>query len=243
MPSRKRAKGKARKAKARESNCNLILHNESVCRHGCEVISKDDVCYKFVEQLEVEMNAAYDAQGSSYLNYMFFSDTVERMKAVKEYRMIWDSDDETQQKLQSLFTNLCTNLLLRDDEQRSIKLARAATVFCIASSHDFNYWKAMDLSRDRVTLRNIEDDLVYDSAKFFHRRIPCKCLKKIYLRERTAPRMSVCSFCDSSKERSQLYLCSSCLYNHYCGVECQASHWSEHKPACKGYNPRNDCGL
>jgi len=63
MPSRKRAKGKARKAKARESNCNLILHNESVCRHGCEVISKDDICYKFVEQLEVEMTAVYNSKG------------------------------------------------------------------------------------------------------------------------------------------------------------------------------------
>ena len=57
MPSRKKAKGKARKAKAKE--CNLLLHDDSVCRHGCESISKEDLCYKFVKQFEVELNKAY----------------------------------------------------------------------------------------------------------------------------------------------------------------------------------------
>ena len=58
MPSRKRAKGKARKAKARESSCSLILHDDSVCRHGCDIISKDDICYKFVEQFEGSLRLA-----------------------------------------------------------------------------------------------------------------------------------------------------------------------------------------
>ena len=243
MPSRKRAKGKARKAKARESNCNLILHNESVCQHGCEVISQKDVCYKFVEQFEVELNVVYDSLDRFDI-LKIVGNTVERMKARKEYEMIWDDDSkDTRQKLQSLFINLGTNLLLRHDKQRSIDLACAAAVFHITSSHDFDYWEAIDFSRHRVSLRNMEDVLVYDIAKFFHKKISCQCLKEMYLQERSKPRLGECSSCSAKKDRRQLYLCSSCLYFHYCNVECQAGHWSKHKSVCKDYTPRNDCGL
>ena len=244
MPSRKRAKGKARKAKARESNCNLILHNENVCRHGCEVISKDDVCYKFVEQLEVEMKAVYDLRDDIYLAEMV-NETIDLLKARKEYVMIWDNDSkDTRQKLQSLLINLGTNLLLRGDKRRSINLVSVVIAFCVTiGHHEFNYWKAMDSSRHRVSLRNAADGLIYDSAKFFHKRIPCQCLEKIYLRERPKPRLSECSYCKEVKDRRELYLCSSCLYHHYCGVDCQTKHWPKHKLDCKDYNPRTDCGL
>jgi len=244
MPSRKRAKGKARKAKARESNCSLILHNESVCRHGCEVISKDDICYKFVEQFEVELNAVYDSKLEQYKLSTLLSDIVEQMKARKEYSMICDNDSkETQQTLQSLFIHLGTNLLLRDNKQRSVNLASAAAAFYITSSHDFDYWKAMDASKDRVTLRNVESGLAYDNAKLFKERIPCQCLEKLYVRERSKPRLSDCCNCQVEKDRRELYLCSNCLYHHYCGVECQAAAWPKHKSVCKGFNPRNDCGI
>ena len=114
MPSRKRAKGKARKAKAREGNCNLVLHNDSVCRHGCEVISKDDICYKLVEQLEVEMNEVIDSMSGELQLFDFYNATNKRMRANKKYDIIWNDDsDETRLKLQSLLVNLGTNLLLR----------------------------------------------------------------------------------------------------------------------------------
>jgi len=234
MPSRKRAKGKARKAKARESNCNLVLHNESVCRHGCEVISKDDICYKFVEQLEVEMTAVYNSKGD-FCVCNIVNETIKRMKARKEYNMIWDDNsEETQQKLRSLFINLGTNLLLLRD---SSQVANVAAAFHITSSHDFNYWDAMDSSKHRVSLRNMENGLVYDSAKFFHKRIPCQCLKKMYLQERSKPKPAECSSCRSDKERRQLYLCSGCLYHQYCNVECQTAAWPKHKLHCKYYSP------
>jgi len=236
MPSRKRAKGKARKAKARESNCNLILHKESVCRHGCEVISKDDICYKFVEQLEIEMKAVYDfGPSKKFLLSKVIDETIERLNASKKYKIIWDDDSkETQEKLQSLLINLGANLLLRNDTitKRSAHLAATVAGFCIASSHSFKYWETMDLGKSRVLFSNLKDGLVYDGIKFFRRRIPCQCLKKIYLRVRSVPRMSMCIYCRSERDRSQLYLCSNCLFVHYCGVDCQAGHWSMHKSFC-----------
>lgn len=85
MPSRKRAKGKARKAKARASNCNLILHNDNVCRHGCEVISKDDICYKFVEQFEVEMNVVYRASRRTVNE--IYTESFKRLQEVQEFTL------------------------------------------------------------------------------------------------------------------------------------------------------------
>ena len=114
---------------------------------------------------------------------------------------------------------------------------RAAAAFYITSSHDLDYFKAVKSSRHRVSLRNVEDGLAYDSAKFFKRMTPCQCLKQIYLRERSKPRISFCSFCRSEKERRQLYLCADCLYHQYCNVECQADHWPRHKRSCRSFSP------
>lgn len=60
MPSRsrKRAKGKERRAKAKASFSNLILHDESKCNH-CLTIPTDDICVQFVQQFEYELNIVY----------------------------------------------------------------------------------------------------------------------------------------------------------------------------------------
>ena len=251
MPSRKRAKGRARKAKARESNCNLILHNDSVCRHGCEVISKDDVCYKFVEQFEVELNAVYDSLGPGpdglFLNSLF-GDTIERIKASmnKEYEMIWDSDEETRQKLQSLFINLGVNILLRRSSSlaepltvaaRRIQLSTISAIAVESCPYDMNWSEA--ISNNTRALRDLYA-LPYDTFKFFKKRISCQCLKEMYLQQRAKPRHATCVTCTTMKERSQLYLCSGCLYSYYCGVECQTKHWSLHKSFCNNCSLQND---
>ena len=251
MPSRKRAKGKARKAKARESNCNLILHNDNVCRHGCDIISKDDICYKFVEQLEMEMKTLMDlSEGSNSLS--FTTDILKRLKASKEYDMIWnDNSEETQQKLQSLFINLGTNLLLRDEKDRSIVLANAVVGFeaiaqmnfgmaaavamvVVSCHHRYDVTKALTVLKSRTALRDLNDGLQYDIIKFFHKRTSCRCLEKLYLEERAKSRQAACWHCKVRKERSQLYLCSACSYFHYCSKHCQAADWPDnHQRKCK----------
>ena len=243
MPSRKRAKGKARKAKARESNCNLILHNESVCRHGCEVISKDDICYKFVEQFEVEMKTAIDVSLKGANSLSFSDETIKRLKASKEYNMIWDNNsEETQQKLQSLFINLGTNLLLRDVtleanavvgyEAIQLGMASIVAMAIVSSQHDYDVLKALFDLKSRLVLRDLNDGLSYDIIKFFHKRSPCKCLKKIYIQDRVKTRRAVCHHCKVERERSQLYLCSGCLYFSFCSKDCQAADWRDHQRRC-----------
>jgi len=41
-----------------------------------------------------------------------------------------------------------------------------------------------------------------------------------------------CAGCGAVKTQSELKLCSKCKIVRYCGLECQRSHWREHKEAC-----------
>ena len=234
MPSRKRAKGKARKAKARESNCNLILHNDNVCRHGCDVISKDDVCYKFVEKLEVELKTVTVAMNYNTL-LASYNETTERLRARGDYKAI-PFNQENQQKLRSLLVNLGTNLLLRDQIDAS-HLADIVAYSVISLSYPPNNFlltkSVMTSSKCRNTLRDLESGMPYDCIKFFYRRSLCKCLKEMYSSEKAKKRYSRCYSCNVEKERSQLFLCSNCLLVYYCSVDCQAIHWPKHQRMCK----------
>ena len=91
MPSRKKAKGKARKAsKTNSNNCNLILHYESVCRHGCDIISKDDICFKFIQNFEVELRVVYDSikDKDDFTFLDCHRKVTERLKASAKYSLI-----------------------------------------------------------------------------------------------------------------------------------------------------------
>jgi hypothetical protein len=47
----------------------------------------------------------------------------------------------------------------------------------------------------------------------------------------------ICSLCDSRSEKGiKMKKCSRCLIAYYCSVECQKTHWKEHKKVCKTLN-------
>ena len=101
----------------------------------------------------------------------------------------------------------------------------------------FNYMKgsgcqAFTSSTTKAYLLDFQDGHCYDIIKFFHKRIPCQCLKEMYLQERPKPRLSICNNCKAKKDRSQLYQCNGCRYIHYCGLKCQRSDWPKHQPRC-----------
>jgi hypothetical protein len=196
------------------------------------------------------LNVVYDSLGPEaerlFLNSLF-GDTIERMKASmnKEYEIIWDSNEETRQKLQSLFINLGVNLLLRRSSSlaepltvtaRRIQLSTISAIAVTNCHYDMIMNWSEAISNNTRAFRDLYA-LPYDTLKFFKKRISCQCLKKLYLHERAKPRHATCVHCAIMKERSQLFLCSGCLYSYYCGVECQTKHWSLHKAFC------NSCRL
>ena len=199
MPSRKRAKGKARKAKARESNCNLILHNDSICRHGCEVISKEDACYKFVEQFEAELTAVFDNSTTPKRLLRCFEKTIGRLKASDNFSIVC-GNEQNHVKLQSLFINLGTNLALKaysevllenrmtnsklqkEKIRRSstIRLASLVVLAAISCPYGMDEKKAVLSSKGLDIPCLFEVGLPFITYKFFHERTPCQCVKKTY---------------------------------------------------------------
>lgn len=230
MPSRKRAKGKARKLNA--GNGILILHDKSRCSHGCgQAISKDDICYKFIERFEVEMNAMYEAPANDRMGLLdCYRDIMSRLLVFDEFNMIRDNSETYQRKLLPLFICLGTNILLRtDNHYRSGQLATIVAAAALFSVHRFDLREVMRSYKSRLLMRDLQDGNHFDAIKFFNRRTPCQCINNLYLKEKSKQRIGKCQSCQVEKERKYLFICSGCMYHHYCGVQCQSNNWLNHK--------------
>ena len=72
-----------------------------------------------------------------------------------------------------------------------------------------------------------------DVVKFVAKRLPCACLKKLHgaARKKVA-KMGLCDGCLKQFPRSQLHVCTGCMYIEYCSKECQRANWSYHKQYC-----------
>ena len=75
-----------------------------------------------------------------------------------------------------------------------------------------------------------------DMLKFYRKRITCSCLKGMHLEARkTLPKLGACYLCDEEKERSLLMVCGRCKIAQYCSRECQIAAWPMHKSSCDAY--------
>ena len=73
-------------------------------------------------------------------------------------------------------------------------------------------------------------------VSFFRRRIPCKCLDKMYTEVKSIIKMGVCAnpSCSYGRAapRTSMLSCADCHALCYCRIECQRAHWPEHKEVC-----------
>ena len=73
-----------------------------------------------------------------------------------------------------------------------------------------------------------------DVLKFFHKRIPCDCLKELYSESRRAlPKVGKCYNCKATLERSLLKKCTGCHSSVYCSKQCQRTAWPAHQEFCR----------
>lgn len=217
MPSRKRLQGKLRKVKALRVNANANANAGCLqCRHGCEPISVNHVCFRFVEKFVLEMKSklAFDIQ--SVLEDLM--DVFKMMKNNNDFTGIWKNEAHLKM-LSPLFTFVGTRLLL----QHNYDMAVGAAMAVLFSQHKFDEGKVLAHgTRSRNLIRDLNHGcLAVDSARFFTKRIPCQCLKKLYTSIKSEPKMSRCKQCGVRKERKLLFLCGKCRWTHYCSVECQ----------------------
>ena len=248
MPSRKRNKGKERKAKKvgeeekkRESvrklwqgwarrykgDCEMSLPKSIQCNHGCDIMIPDDPNHPICSLMD-----AFFAD---------YKDLTNMQRVLKLHPQVWHNSINRKVMI-NILVRMGTNLFLRayyDNNSTDVKgMYLATTAVTILE----NYNKEMSIDTIVQTryvaakFRNIrENEGCRDELKCFSKRISCSCLKQMYSEARNAPKMGKCHHCCVATERSLLHVCSKCRIDQYCSRACQIAHWPEHEKQCEEY--------
>ena len=240
--SRKKNKGKERKAKKMEAE-RTRKRNEWIlwatgvgkngkfirsigCEHGCGEIPADIDLVSFLGEF-------YGGENFSPDNLVNASHTTHGETVLKNsmYR----------EMLRNIMIRIGTNMLLltEGEDDRILRLQYRDSALTLAKSiyvleHYFDDTSdVMAAINNRLVLSKLLDlnsGSMRDALKFYSKRISCSCLKKMHQEARkTLPKMGRCCGCDEEFERVALSVCSRCMVDQYCSRECQVASWPKHK--------------
>ena len=187
MPSRKRAKGEARKAKKKDdlSGC------QGKCTHMAAVRSKHHICRRFIVQLDRELRSLcrrQDETNSCLTIAAACSATIKRLQESNQFNEVFNKES-IQKKLLPRLLGVGTDCLLKDDYNEYYSmLASVIAVTALFCQHNFNEDDIL-ASEDFGIYRDIiQGSLGYNTIKFFAKRVSCNCLKKMNSRAKTGPK-------------------------------------------------------
>ena len=239
--SRKRNKGKERKAKREADKAEAIRANahqlwwrfcSSIsypqCDHGCDVaISDDHPISSFIDQFYINLRHKRMTASEGLTNLF------------ETHRQIWNNNSYTKLAIDTLI-RIGTNMMVIDDIDISWLLCLAQTIVILEL--DYNDTNDIDLILNNPTSISKRINLVTTSSskrdvlKFFRKQVSCKCLKKMHLEARkTSPKKGLCWNCNVETKRVSLSVCSRCMVQQYCSRECQVADWEGHKEECNFY--------
>ena len=262
MPSRKKAKGQARKAakvkkeeaviaeteKAREDLFRkfeqvqirgLQINNHSsvptTCMHGFDTFPDDHVCSKFIRAFVHE----------------FYKCFVKIYKAGTEKnaeRRIIESLFEAREVTKDEYSDVWNSSA---DKMKMVVtyFLHTGAIHILASTDGyarhsaffarfFEEWLKVKIHKSRACIDwpKVVVSTRCDKrtlVKYFWRRIRCCCLDERYEEAKSIPKEGVCFNQQCwTVKRSELRCCSRCRGVTYCSRECQAADWSVHKEFC-----------
>ena len=251
MPSRKRSKGKERKARQAESRLSSVvkswedwfewsqLNDKIQCSHGNTIVlpSSNSPQYSFVESLlahKVGQINVLQRLGQSLANHTaLWKEEIHRYAAIE------------------ILTTIITNRLLFEDQFGTKSVSTKSyfmhncylcTVLLVLENYDggddihTTFYQPNGVA-SRVRDLNPQGSNQRDVLKFMSRRITCPCLKRQYAAaKRTYAKVGACGDCSRVFERSSLLLCGGCRIDQYCSRECQIKAWSDyHKADCNEF--------
>lgn len=162
---------------------------------------------------------------------VLYYETIDRMYKTNRFKEVFD-EEATRKELMPLLLRAGTNMLLKEDVNLSA-MASAVALATVSCEHGF-YEDDVLASKNRNVYRDLMQGVpAYDSIKFFTKRIPCNCLKDLYSRAKSQPKLIQCHCCKKHKERRSLFLCGRCKIAHYCSKECQRTDYLQHESLCK----------
>jgi hypothetical protein len=236
MPSRKKARGQARKARQKIRDC---IHHTAP--NGC-TIADTRLCFglmgSFVSRIDSHFIERPLFRGLIHIssnNKDFFEDIVRFYD--NEYTKLNDIQKDLFRSMVAA-SGAYGCLANAKDEDLNHVIGIAILLKHIEVMDRFGGELSSGVSREML---NAIADLYQcprETVKFFHHRIPCDCLKELYhhLKE-TTKRTTLCFNCRKLGDRKEIYECSDCKAAVYCSRECAKAHYAEHKELCEICQP------
>jgi hypothetical protein len=262
MPSRKKARGRARRA-AKEAKAAEEVDNTAVvadgsieaqmqrlainnslresdavqvqkCRHGFELEGNEErLCVEFVKVFSDAVIANKLAGDNGIRNGLLSGSA-----ATEEKFGASVINDATKLKgvISCLVAHSVQNILDGDGTPNRLETASLACYF-------EQYIEVM--IEETQTLFNMSRIAELQWAdintlvNYLRKRIPCKCLDKKYKEVKSIIKMGLCgnpacSLPDRQVERKKMFKCTGgCSGTYYCSYECQKADWKRHKEKCK----------
>ena len=245
MPSRKRNKGKERKAKkVAEVNSMWVkwARGESKDKLGTYDIfnemtlaipdgsDKNDPVVRFMDTLS--MNWIDKNVGLPLCHVSNMRITYEK------HRPVWNNENY-RGMVRDILAAIGINFLLRRDYPISASFAWAVA-FLDHYDEDGDFDSSAFCRQVATKFRDlfmIENSRMRELLKFYRKRVACSYLKKeIHIEARkNLGKMGFCSNCRQTKERAMLMVCGRCRINQYCSKACQVTQWPKHKCICDMY--------
>ena len=242
MPSRKKAKGKARRAaragKEEESQAvaaaadqrqegslelmtqRLIFNSATpqCCKHGLapSPSTEEKICIEFIHTF-IEAFTAQD-------------DVVESVTAAIEATQEKFDDVYYSSKLETVVSILLASgtQLILDGDKHNARLYAVLAYF-------FQQWMEVQVKESKaiciwskVYELHVADD--HTLIQYYRKRISCSCLDKKYEEVKSVKKMGLCynpkcSLPGRKMQRIKMFYCTRCCEVNYCSVECQKNDW------------------
>ena len=249
MTSRKRNKGKERKAKKAELEVERIenerarahgiwtgwaqgeklMFSPSIeCNHGVALVIPDDKNHPVINFIDAFFHS-WATNKNNFQGVLYLHDTFQN------HSEVWGNESYREMAV-NIFIAIGTNFMLNNDGPQDTAKAIVALENYDGSSGNFHSVICNRVASKKMRdINGGESSAMRDMLKFFRKRTSCKCLKAMHLEARkTLPKLGMCDHCRDSRERTLLLVCSRCRIAQYCSRKCQVADWSRHKVYCGG---------
>lgn len=204
MPSRKRAQGQTRKAKA-----SAVSGGEraEICRHGFPILNSRQ--QQVIDTFSEELKKCWPEIGA---NLFEMQDIM--IKILETHPNLFRVDENRKLISNDLVFNVANNLLEKYNENDSeLEFAQMNTyILLYVEGHDFtkdNPFSCVD-PHFIVKHRNLMLGCKRSLVKFYRKRTTCSCLDKMYTKLKPQSKTGMCRYCAQRVEHRALIECSIC---------------------------------